>query len=420
MTALVSVIIPVYNTEKYLRQCLDSVCGQTLTDIEIICVNDGSTDQSEEILQEYARRDPRIRIFLKEHSDAGSSRNLGMEHATGKYLIFWDSDDFFQPDALEKLYRRSETDEAQICICGANKYDEKTGSSFPDEMYLVRSLIPEKQPFCRDDVPGSLFNISSNVPWNKLFLRSFIEQHGLRFQSVRQANDVYFVMMALFYAERIVTLNDHLMNYRVNNDSSLSETVSQSKYCSGNAFLSVLKELEKQEGCTPLLIQSLRCKAVAPLIATLRRQRSFEDAREVFAYYKNYLFPELGLFGNPDGYFPGQLNPKRVQYVEQGEAEDFILHEARYYEQALQASKGKAARDVEKMRLRAEKAEAQSRELKKTQEKLKQTEEKLKQALEKQKKTEERLDHILQSKSYRLLRKAAKLRDKIFYPSKTK
>ena len=95
--AKVSVIIPVYNVEPYLKQCMDSVVGQTLKDIEIICVDDGSTDGSLDILKEYATEDSRIQIIEQKNAGAGAARNNGMRHATGKYLSFLDSDDFFEP-----------------------------------------------------------------------------------------------------------------------------------------------------------------------------------------------------------------------------------------------------------------------------------------------------------------------------------
>ena len=110
----VSVIIPVYNVEPYLKQCMDSVVGQTLKDIEIICVDDGSTDGSLDILKEYATEDSRIQIIEQKNAGAGAARNNGMRHATGKYLSFLDSDDFFEPRMLEKAYDLAEKDQADF------------------------------------------------------------------------------------------------------------------------------------------------------------------------------------------------------------------------------------------------------------------------------------------------------------------
>ena len=100
---MVSVVIPVYNAAPWLRQCLDSVVGQTLREIEIICVDDGSTDESPQILEEYAQADERVRILHQQNQYAGVARNNGLAHASGKYIIFWDSDDYFDLDALRLM-----------------------------------------------------------------------------------------------------------------------------------------------------------------------------------------------------------------------------------------------------------------------------------------------------------------------------
>ena len=118
----VSVIIPVYNVEPYLKQCMDSVVGQTLKDIEIICVDDGSTDGSLDILREYAAEDNRIQIIEQKNAGAGAARNNGMRHATGKYLSFLDSDDFFEPRMLEKAYDLVEKDQADFVAYKSDQY----------------------------------------------------------------------------------------------------------------------------------------------------------------------------------------------------------------------------------------------------------------------------------------------------------
>ena len=104
----VSVILPVYNVEKYIRQCLDSIVNQTLKDIQIICVDDGSTDSSPEIIEEYARKDSRVIAIHQENGGAGAARNNGLRHAAGKYLSFLDSDDFFELNMLEEAYNCAE------------------------------------------------------------------------------------------------------------------------------------------------------------------------------------------------------------------------------------------------------------------------------------------------------------------------
>ena len=120
----VSVIIPAWNASSYLRQCLDSVTSQTLTDIEIICVDDGSTDDTSDILCEYAEKDTRISVIRQENRGAGAARNNALKYAKGKYLSFLDADDFFEPEMLEKSYAAAEKNQADIVVFGCDYYSE--------------------------------------------------------------------------------------------------------------------------------------------------------------------------------------------------------------------------------------------------------------------------------------------------------
>ena len=132
---------------RFLEQCLDSILGQTLEEIEIICVDDGSADESGDILEEYRKRDSRVAVYHQKNQYAGVARNLGLRYAKGKYVIFWDSDDFFEKEALELLYKKAEEDQADICICGARKYNQETGMVYPAGEYLVKKRIPAQMPF---------------------------------------------------------------------------------------------------------------------------------------------------------------------------------------------------------------------------------------------------------------------------------
>ena len=123
----VSVILPIYNEEKYLAQCLDSICGQTLKEIEIICVDDGSTDNSTHILKDYAKKDSRITLITQENQFAGAARNKGMACAVGKYLSFLDADDYYAPEMLEKMVKEAEENRADIVMCRYSQCYEGEG-----------------------------------------------------------------------------------------------------------------------------------------------------------------------------------------------------------------------------------------------------------------------------------------------------
>ena len=220
-TPKVSVIIPVYNAEKYLRQCLDSVMGQTLREIEIICVDDGSTDGSVAILQEYAEKDSRVQVLQQKNQFAGVARNNGMAAAKGEYYVFLDADDFFEPDLLRLQYEQCEKYQADISLCGADKYDVRENAFIPTPWLLNLRNFPKNSPFSREDVCSNIFRLTTPVPWNKMFSAQFVKNNNIKFQGLSRANDVFFVWTALTLASRIVYVDEVLVHYRVGMSTNL-------------------------------------------------------------------------------------------------------------------------------------------------------------------------------------------------------
>ena len=142
MQAKVSVIIPVYNTAPYLREALDSICKQTLKELEIIVIDDGSTDESPQIINEYARNDSRIKIFQQPNQGQGVARNLGLSHASGEYTYFMDSDDILQNDALEICYNKCVNNQLDFVLFDAELLTEVIGAYIPD--YNRKGMIDTK------------------------------------------------------------------------------------------------------------------------------------------------------------------------------------------------------------------------------------------------------------------------------------
>ena len=210
----VSVIVPVYNVEKYIRQGLDSIAGQTLKNIEIICVDDGSTDSSSAILEEYATKDPRFKIIRQKNQFAGIARNTGFERAIGTYVAFLDSDDFFEPTLLEDAFHQCEQDDADICIYSADYYYSDTDTFSPFDTCLYRELIPNTIPFSWRDLPHQIFQLCVATPWNKLYRRSMLLKHQLRYPNLKRSEDSPFACMALACAEKITILDKVLVHYR--------------------------------------------------------------------------------------------------------------------------------------------------------------------------------------------------------------
>lgn len=231
---LVSVIIPVYNTEKYLRQCLDSIINQTLKDIEIICIDDGSTDNSLNVLNEYKEKDNRITVLTQQNKYAGVARNAGLSIAKGKYLSFLDSDDFFELNMLEEMYNRAEIDNSDIVMCVFYDYDTKTGRK---KLKAKRSF---KSPFIPKIVNTTLFDMSSLNAWTKLFRHDLFIENNLHFESTKCCNDLTCVCTAMALAKKISIINKPYIYYRMNQNDSLTKNRNKSI----DSFLIAVQKLQ--------------------------------------------------------------------------------------------------------------------------------------------------------------------------------
>lgn len=225
----ISIIIPVYNVEKYLRECLDSILAQTFQDFEIICVDDESTDKSLEILQEYKRKDDRFVILQQRHSGAGSARNNGIRLAEGKYIQFLDSDDYFEPNLLEEMYNHAEKFDTDLTVCSSRKVDDEgniteTGSpNFPINI----DKVPMEKVFNREDFKDDIFSLFTPVVWNKLIRKSFLRENNLEFPPLTIYEDIAFMHSLVICANKIVAFNKELVNYRFNRPGSLVSTRSK-------------------------------------------------------------------------------------------------------------------------------------------------------------------------------------------------
>lgn len=248
----VSVIVPVHNAEKYLGECLDSILRQTEKSIEVICVDDGSTDGSPSILSDFAARDDRVRLLRQACSGAGAARNAGLAVARGTYLSFLDSDDFFEPQMLEAAANRMEELEADVIVFGSWVYSTERNADRPATWNLRVPYVPRNQPFSCLDVADHAFLAFGNCVWNKLFRRCFILENNLSFQEISRANDLLFSCGSIALAQRICTLNQNFVHYRVSNDNSLQATNDRDPLAFYRAFAALRSLLEANNLLEPL------------------------------------------------------------------------------------------------------------------------------------------------------------------------
>jgi len=246
ITPKISVIVPVYNAQNYLYECLDSITKQTLTEIEIICVDDGSVDASGIILKEYAALDKRIRIMEQENLYAGAARNNGMRAARGEYLLFLDADDFFDVTLCEKTWRKANETGADIVLFGAKGYESQTGRMIDKSSLFRRNLLPEKPVFSRKDIPDKILALTTPNPWIKLFRREFVLEEGLWFQEIRHSNDIYFNLIALAVAGSVAYVEEDLVYYRTGHGGNLQSTKDRNPTLFVDAYEAAYQELKKR------------------------------------------------------------------------------------------------------------------------------------------------------------------------------
>ena len=197
MNILVSIIIPIYNSSSYLKECLDSILNQLLKDIEVFCINDGSTDNSLKILQQYALNDSRIKILKQNNQGAAAARNLGLSHANGKYVIFLDSDDYFEPDLIEQSVAKAEKFDADIVIFKAEAFDDVTGQTSALNDRITKLPEYQQNVFSYKNIPEDIFNSFLTAPWNKLYRKSFLDKHGFEdFKVSVKASDIFVAYQA--------------------------------------------------------------------------------------------------------------------------------------------------------------------------------------------------------------------------------
>ncbi|MBQ2924257.1 MAG: glycosyltransferase, partial [Anaerotignum sp.] len=241
----VSVIIPMFNCEEYVEPLLDSLLQQTLQDMEIICADDGSSDQTADKVRQYMEKDARVSYYYQENTGAGAARNLGLKHAKGAYVIFLDADDLYQEDLLEKLYEAAERNQADVTTCW---YTEKNfwENSSVENLGFKTEVIPKRECFAPEEVNNLLMAFTQG-PINKMFSRQFIEGENMLFSETRIANDVKFTQLALIVSSKIACVRENLITVRKHvNENSISSNRGKYTPHAIRAYRELYSELQKR------------------------------------------------------------------------------------------------------------------------------------------------------------------------------
>lgn len=234
-----SIIAAVYNLEKYLPRCLDSLVNQTLEDIEILCVDDGSTDSAPQIVDEYAKKYPnKVKAFHKQNGGEFTTRNYGLERATGEYVTFVDTDDYVEINWAEKLYNAAKENDADIAVCGFERIDLNTGNVVSKDMIGFGNTV--KTLNSKED-----FQLFINpAPWNKIYKLEKVKE--LRFLPFRGFNDMLFLLSSYTKIEKIAFVPDVLYHYFLRYDSQI-HTVNKQDVENFKKYLLEVKEFYIKE-----------------------------------------------------------------------------------------------------------------------------------------------------------------------------
>lgn len=200
----VSIIIPIYNPGKYFIKCLDSVINQSLNEIEVLCIDDGSTDGSADILEEYSKRDNRFKLFYQENQGAGTARNKGIENANGEYILFLDADDWIENDACEKLYAHAkhlDVDLDLFDVIWYHKDNKKELITYFKENEFNQDYI--NFIFDKSHIQKKIVDAKLGVIWSKFYKTSFIKENNIKFSTYKIYNDVVFHFKTILLANKI-------------------------------------------------------------------------------------------------------------------------------------------------------------------------------------------------------------------------
>lgn len=289
MQAKVSVIIPVYNTALYLREALDSICNQTLKELEIIIIDDGSTDESPLIINKYAQKDSRIHIYQQPNQGQGVARNLGLSHASGEYIYYMDSDDILQNNALEICYNKCVNNQLDFVLFDAELLTEVVGAYIPD--YNRKGMIDTKIWNGIDLLKHELEHYLFRTPVWQYFVRSsFLKESFDNFLPQSYAEDHLFALSIHLHAKRVCYIPNNFFKRRVRNGSSMTQkfTLYNIK-CYMNVFSSV-KELININATYKNVLNQYLHETLNAVVWTSHRLSFIEKIIAFrFFYNSNYL-----------------------------------------------------------------------------------------------------------------------------------
>ena len=244
----ISVVMPIYNAEKYLGRAIRDVLNQTLSDIELICVDDGSTDNSTDIINSFVKKDGRVSSIKQSNAGPSVARNKGFVLAQGKYVIFLDADDMYEPTLLESLYNMAQKDNLDVAVTRFDIYNESSKSYVKQADEPHASIFAPGKVTSKNEYPDFIFASTTGYVWNKLIRTSFIRDKKIAFDNdLYVFEDVHFVCSVMALAERVERIDDILIHHRVYSEQSRA-TLFRKYYGQVPVVYKKIKDFLKRQG----------------------------------------------------------------------------------------------------------------------------------------------------------------------------
>lgn len=290
---LVSVVVPVFNAETYLGECMDSLIAQDYKCIEIICVDDGSTDSTLQICAEFARQDDRVVVVTQKNSGPGIARNAGMDIARGDYLYFADSDEIYCENLISTCLDHALSTDSDIVVFPFFQLNQKVGIPVLAQWAVLSENYPSGVFSWRDN-PAYLFRSFQNFPWNKFYKTAFVQENNIRFEEIYLTEDLMFSAPALVLAQRIICLEEPLMYHREGLSSNSMSKKNEHPFDFLVAFES-LKSFLEEKGLYEDLEEAYANWALESCVYNLLTINSLESFRMLYEKLQQESLWHLGL-----------------------------------------------------------------------------------------------------------------------------
>lgn len=284
MMPKISIIVPIYNKKKYLRECIDSILSQSFNDFELILIDDGSKDSSWTIIQEYAVHDNRIVPFRQANAGVSAARNAGLDRAQGKWICFVDADDYLPKDGIQILVEHGEKSNADIVNANATRVED-------DKQFKIFN-------FNNEIVNGNIYpRLVHFAPWAQLFKRNIIEAHHLRYvRGLAYSEDNVFILHYSLYASSIEFVNQSVYNYRINQDSAIqNKDYKKVAYHQMWAAHEVYKLKDKESSLRNFIINRTKILISSSINAYVYRAINVLKINDIIRLYSDF-FKETNMF----------------------------------------------------------------------------------------------------------------------------